>query len=482
MWVSLIGLLSFQGYWISTAYTQKKTQIESEIKDAFAKANDGLLIRKLGDMSGIDVSVTAEGSFFSPDTLVVRRGLRDKRKMEMIQNSLSYSMSFSSEKEPQRTILSDTLIAEIEGALNQVSRGLETTMFMSSGEITQADFSFMDSLLSSYLKPIHMENTYFLTFGHKGSSEFEFPRGVHNIPLTEVKTQSFIQPLSFGNRDKMARLVFPEQAVVKSSLSSISLIIVASVVMLLLFVGAWYYIVRSLQRQYQLTLMKDDFISNMTHELKTPVTASSLALEVIAKNDKVKSDTQLTGLIGIAKSEQERMLNMIDSILESTTQNGLADDELTVLCLNEELEAVTEMIRMKVDDLNGTLNLSVTPEKLSVKASQVHLQNAMINILENAVKYADGAPHIQVSLSKSAKMAVLQVRDQGIGISKEDQKRIFEKFFRVHTGNIHTVKGYGLGLSYTKAVLESCGGAVEVSSEPDKGATFTIKLPLVYDS
>lgn len=482
MWVSLIGLLSFQGYWISTAYTQKKKEIESEIKDAFSKANNGLLIRKLGNLSGMEVHISADGGFFSPDTIIIANPGMRKKDLEVMGHSLSYSMTISTDDDEEADFLNGNVLSGLGEVIGQASRGIEKSMFMSRGDITEADFSFMDSLLGAYLEPINLEKAYVLTFGHIGSEEFQFPRELPRIPKSTVRTQSLIQPLSFGARDKMAKLIFPEREVVKSSLSSIGLIIFASVIMLGLFVGAWYYIVRSLQRQYQLTLMKDDFISNMTHELKTPVTASSLALEVIAKNDKVKSDTQLTSLIGIAKSEQQRMLGMIDTILESTTQNGMPDEDLSELCINEELEAISETIRMKVNGLDGTLSLLITPERLKVRASQVHLQNAIINILENAIKYANGAPHIKVGLSKEGKMAVLAVVDQGVGIGKEDQKRIFEKFFRVHTGNVHTIKGYGLGLSYTKAVIEGCGGDIEVSSELNKGTTFTIKLPLLHDS
>lgn len=481
MWVSLIGLLSFQVYWISTAYTQKKKEIEEEIKDAFSKANNGLLIKKLGNASGMQVSVSAEGGFFSADTVIIADPGISHKDLEILGHTLSYSMTISTD-EDESEILDKDMLSNIGRALGKAGRGVERSMFMSRGDITEADFSFMDSLLGAYLAPVNLEKAYVLTFGHMDSEEFEFPRELPTIPLSTVKTQSLIQPLSFGSRDKMAKLIFPEREVVKSSLSSISLIIVASVLMLALFVGAWYYIVKSLQRQYQLTLMKDDFISNMTHELKTPVTASSLALEVIAKNDKVKSDTQLTSLIGIAKSEQERMLGMIDTILESTTQNGMGDEELTEVCLNEELEAVSESIRLKANDLDGTLRLLLSPERLTLNASQVHLQNAIINILENAIKYANGSPHIKVSLSREGKMATLQIADNGMGIGKEDQKRIFEKFFRVHTGNVHTIKGYGLGLSYTKAVIESCGGTIEVDSELNRGTTFTIKLPLAHDS
>ena len=176
------------------------------------------------------------------------------------------------------------------------------------------------------------------------------------------------------------------------------------------------------------------------------------------------------------------MLTMIDSILESTTENGLGDEEMEVLDLAEELEAVTETIRLKVAEAGGQLRVKLPENRLMVRGSQVHLQNAMINILENAIKYSPEVVDIAVELKQEHQMASLQISDQGMGISKEDQKRIFEKFFRVSTGNVHTIKGYGLGLSYTRTVIEKLDGSIGLESEPGKGTTFNIKLPLQHES
>ena len=478
MFVSLLGLLSFQAYWISSAYNQKKTALEAEIKEALSKANNGLLIKKLGNFSGMDISISADGSFFSSNPTVIRKehfnvgsGHGNSSTKAIIRSSGS-SYSFGD---------LDTIITEIGDVMQEVTAQVESQVFITTGEISMGDFEFMDSLLYAYLEPIRFENQYELSFGDPADGEFEFTSGVHEFTPGEDKVKAFMQPVSFAEGNKMARLVFPEKHLIKSSLSDISLIILASVVMLGLLVSAWYYIVRSLQRQYQLTQMKDDFISNMTHELKTPVTASSLALEVLAKNQKVSDDQNLQGLISVAKSEQDRMLNMIDTILEGTSQQLMGEESMEQLDLVEELEAVTETIQLKATEAGGYLKLEVSSQPIFVRGSQVHLQNAMINILENAIKYSPEAPEINVMLGQNGKQAVLKVSDRGLGISKEDQKRIFEKFFRVSTGNVHTIKGYGLGLSYTQSVIEKLGGSIEIESEPGKGSTFIIKLPLSHE-
>jgi len=477
MFASLLGLLAFQAYWISSAYNQKKTALESEIREAFSRANNGLLIKKLGDFSGVDVRITAQGDFFSSDTLFVKKDYfrfgghsTGTRSATIIHGDGNGRFNF------------DTLLTDIEGTVQEVTTSIETSVFMNDGDISASDFEFMDSLLRVYLLPIRFDSQYELSFGNLAEGEFEFTSGLHHFSPDEEKVKSLIQPISFAQGSKMARLVFPEKQLVKSSLSDISLIILASVVMLGLLVSAWYYIIRSLQRQYELTQMKDDFISNMTHELKTPVTASSLALEVLSKNEKVSGDQDLQGLLGVAKSEQERMLAMIDSILESTTENGLGEEDMEVLDLAEELEAVTETIRLKVTEAGGQLEVKLPGKPLLVSGSQVHLQNAMINILENAIKYSPDSVAINVVLKEENEMAQLQISDKGMGISKENQKRIFEKFFRVSTGNVHTIKGYGLGLNYTRTVIEKLGGAIELESEPGRGSTFNIKLPLHHVS
>lgn len=476
MFISLLGLLSFQAYWISSAYNQRKTTLEAEIREAFSKANNGLLVKKLGDFSGVEVSITTDGSFFSTDTKMLKKGafnLMDRRE-----GKGGTTIIHSSELGDYSI---DTIVTEIGAVMQEMSTTLSTSVFANSGDISTTDFEFMDSLLRTYLMPIRFENEYELSFGNTEEGGFEFTSGVHRFNPREEKVKVFMQPISFAEGNKMARLLFPEKQLVKSSLTDISLIILASIVMLALLISAWYYIVRSLQRQYQLTQMKDDFISNMTHELKTPVTASSLALEVLAKNQKVSNDQDLQGLISVAKSEQDRMLNMIDTILEGTSQHQMGEEAMEQLDLVEELEAVTETIQLKATEAGGHLKLDVAAESIYVRGSQVHLQNAMINILENAVKYSPEAPEIHVSLRQTTKQAVLRISDRGLGISKEDQKRIFEKFFRVSTGNVHTIKGYGLGLSYTQSVIERLGGSIDLESEPGKGSTFIIKLPLSHE-
>ncbi len=476
MFASLLGLLSFQAYWISSAYNQKKMALESEIKEAFSKANNGLLIKKLGDYSGVNVEVTTQGGFYTSGSST---GKSSQFSVSGFGNSgvTTHVISGSS----AGIFNLDTIITEIEGAMNEVSTTLETSVFISDGNIKVTDFEFMDSFLCAYLAPINFDTKYELSFGNVREGEFDFISYGSDFSTDNHKVKKLIQPISFMKGDKMAQVLFPEEQLVKASLSDISLIILASVVMLALLISAWYYIVRSLQRQYQLTQMKDDFISNMTHELKTPVTASSLALEVLAKNEKVSGDQNLQGLIGVAKSEQGRMLNMIDTILEGTSEQMLGEEGQEPLNLVEELEAVAETLQLKASEAGGELKLNLANESVWVKGSQVHLQNAIINLLENAIKYSPEAPDVRVWLMKEGKQAILKVSDRGLGISKEDQKRIFDKFFRVSTGNVHTIKGYGLGLSYTRSVIEKLGGSIELESEKGKGSTFTIKLPLHHE-
>lgn len=477
MFLSLLGLLSFQAYWISTAYSQKRESIETEIKEAFSRANDGLLLKKLGDLSGVDISLTAQGTFARADSVLIE----DLSPRFGTPVEPGFRHRWGSERQGKNGYRIDTIIHTIDGAVKEVSARLETSVFFTDGKMSERDFTFMDSLLRVYLRPIHFQNQYELTFGGV-NDDIEFSAGEHSFSPDEDPIESIIQPIAFGSKEKMARLTFPKRHLVKSSLSSISLIIVASVVMLGLLISAWYYIVRSLQRQYQLTQMKDDFISNMTHELKTPVTASSLALQVLAKNDKVKSDAGLDSLISVAQSEQQRMLVMIENILDSTAHNGLANEEREVVSLNEELEALIESVSMKARERGGELKLELPDQDLKVLVSQIHLQNAIINLLENALKYNEGIPHIQVSLKQKGEYTMLKVSDNGIGIGKEEQKRIFEKFYRVSTGNVHTVKGYGLGLSYSRAVIEEMNGKISVQSEAGKGSTFIIELPIVHES
>ena len=241
---------------------------------------------------------------------------------------------------------------------------------------------------------------------------------------------------------------------------------------------AFFVMYRSMRSQRQLVHLKNDFISNMTHELKTPVATVSVALEAV-KNFQAKNNPQLTAeYLDIAQSELNRLSSMTDKIMEnSILESEGAQLPRTAFDFDEMLQQVLASMKPVFERRSATVRYSKDGTDFILDGVAVNLSYMVYNFLDNALKYSPQKPNIEVTLKRNEASLVLMVRDEGVGIDPGYQKKIFEKFFRVPTGNVHNTKGYGLGLSYVANVVKSHHGNIEVESEPGKGSTFKVTLP-----
>jgi two-component system phosphate regulon sensor histidine kinase PhoR len=257
--------------------------------------------------------------------------------------------------------------------------------------------------------------------------------------------------------------------------------IVASVLFTLIIVLAFYVTVRTLLQQKKLSEIKNDFINNMTHEFKTPLATISLAVDAM-RNEKVLQDRErLAYFNGIIKEENLRMNRQVETILKAS-QLERNEIQLTMrpVSLHAIVEQVVSNFSLQLDNAQGQIGLQLTATSDRVVADEVHLSNLINNLIDNAIKYAkEGVPpRIRIGSAQQGKQVVLSIEDNGMGMSRDTLKRIFEKFYRAHTGNRHNVKGFGLGLSYVKTVTEAMGGQVKADSTLGKGSQFTISFPL----
>jgi two-component system, OmpR family, phosphate regulon sensor histidine kinase PhoR len=250
-----------------------------------------------------------------------------------------------------------------------------------------------------------------------------------------------------------------------------------SIFLTLLTAGSFLILYRNLVLQKKLMVLKNDFISNVTHELKTPITTVGVALEAL-KNFKGLENRELTvEYLEIAQKELTRLSLLTDKILKTAIfeNKGIAfiSEELQFDLLVEEVIASMKIVTEK----NGTsISFSKLGHDFTLMGSPEHLLSVVYNILDNASKYSPSNALIEILLKDAQESITLSIKDNGIGIAKEYQRKIFEKFFRVPTGDVHTIKGYGLGLSYVESVIKSHGGTMTVESEPTKGSTFTVTL------
>lgn len=247
----------------------------------------------------------------------------------------------------------------------------------------------------------------------------------------------------------------------------------------LIVIAAFYITVRTMLVQRKLSLIKSDFINNMTHELKTPLATISLAVDAV-RNEKVQKDTsKLQYFSGIIKEESKRMNKHVETILQAGLMER-QDIKMNMVLVNvhDIIKKVTDGFNLQLQDKNGRIELLLNAADDMVLADEGHFTNMVNNLVDNAVKYSRENPLIRITTHSTAKNFVMRIDDNGIGMNKETVKRIFEKFYRAHTGNIHNVKGFGLGMSYVKTVIDAIKGKIKVESTLGKGSTFIVEIPL----
>jgi two-component system phosphate regulon sensor histidine kinase PhoR len=253
-----------------------------------------------------------------------------------------------------------------------------------------------------------------------------------------------------------------------------------SSILLIGFIGAvFYYSVNTMLNQKKLANIKNDFINNMTHELKTPVSTISLALEFI-KDKTVSTNSEKTEkYLNIIEQENRRLGSQIETVLQiAKLEKGDINLRHELLEINEILDQVVKNHAVQIEKFDATLDLDLHAEETNVMADKVHLTNIFYNLLDNAIKYSYEKPQIKISTSNTDNQLSVKISDKGMGIPKEHLNKIFDKFYRVPKGNLHDVKGFGLGLSYVKNMVELHHGTIEVSSKPGEGSEFTVLLPL----
>lgn len=237
-------------------------------------------------------------------------------------------------------------------------------------------------------------------------------------------------------------------------------------------------------RQKRYNEIKNDFVNNMTHELKTPIASISLATQMLNDDSVTKSEKMRKHLVGVITDETKRLRFLVEKVLQmSMFDRKKSSFKKKHLDLNEMVESIANSFSLRVEHTGGKINVDIGAVDSDIYVDEVNFQNVIFNLMDNAVKYrkTDEPVNIYLKTWNDDKWLYLSVHDTGKGIKKDDLRKIFEKFYRVGTGNVHDVKGFGLGLAYVKKVVDLHDGEIKVDSEYGKGSTFTIKLPVIHD-
>lgn len=283
----------------------------------------------------------------------------------------------------------------------------------------------------------------------------------------------------FKNDQMVLGAWFPDEK--NRALNSIFWWLLVCFILLIMLVIGFIFNIYSFLRQKKISEMKTDFVNNITHEFKTPIATISLASEMLLKPLVLSSETKTRKYAGIIYDENLRLKNQVEHVLQlAVLDRGTYNLNYESIDMHQLIHKAAESFQLLMKEKNGTLQLMLNAANHQVYADIMHIENIIVNLLDNGNKYSPGIPDITISTFNRNDHIVVAVEDKGVGISTENQKHIFRKMYRVHTGNLHDVKGFGLGLYYVKRLVEAHNGTVILHSEPGKGSRFEISIPLDY--
>jgi two-component system phosphate regulon sensor histidine kinase PhoR len=509
MSVSLVGIVFVQGYWIKNTVEVNEQQFSLKANQILLDVSNRLELReleiyyfafkKVADSIGSAQDVSFGEFFkiqqddFTNETFIYSNGLleEDYKISSSFLNSNVDSLKFkklvkqqaeriikekSAQKSPK---ISDKRIQELIN-MDPFEKDYIRRAVQLYGSKLPIHRRVPKNVLRDYLtEELEIRNL---------NTDFEY--GIYSNSLaTKVRTEDFKLKSSstYGialfdtqlNKSGYTLYVnFPQ----KNSLilSSITLLSVLSIIFTLIIIVAYTSALTQLIRQRQISEIKTDFINNMTHEFKTPIATTKLALDFL-KNPKAQSKPEiLERYLGMIREENERMNSQVENILQiSRLEKNELDIKKEPRNLHDLIKKSMDHVRLLVENRDGYLKSHFGALKTNVLANESHLTNVIVNILDNANKYSPEAPKIDIYTENVKNHILIKIRDQGAGMNKTTRLNIFDKFYRAHTGDVHDVKGHGLGLAYSKRIVEEHYGEITVNSERGKGSTFIIKLPII---
>lgn len=344
------------------------------------------------------------------------------------------------------------------------------------------NYMVLDSLLKYEIKMKGIE----IPFEY-GISSQEEPNYLHYASSMKYKMTGLkndkdtytvnLFPNDYANSENYLRVYFPNQD--RYIIRNIWVMYATSLLLILVVLSCFYVAVNTIVKQKQLADIKNDFINNMTHEFKTPISTISLATQMLQDEAVAASPSMFKRYLGIIRDENKRLGSQVEKVLQTAQmERGDVQLKLKTVDVHEIIEKVLENISPQIELREGTIDLDLQAEKTEIEADEVHLTNIIFNLLDNANKYSPEKPEITIVTQNTEKGISIIIKDKGIGMSKESIKNIFEKFYRVPTGNLHDVKGFGLGLSYVKKMVEEHHGRINVVSRFGEGSEFEVILPI----
>lgn len=507
MGFSFLGLLFLQLKYIQAMVDMKKEQFDESVNRALYQASRNLELNETLRYLEKDVNET-ERRAFRKDSVGTRTGNMDGS----IQQSHQYSVAgkdgtvYSSFELKTITIKPSQMpkgmiLHTDKNSLSEASKSLQEIVknryIYQKALLDEVVYSILYSaserplkerinfkLLDQDLKAELMNNGVNIPYHFTVSTQDG--REVYRCPdYTDEGEEFTYSQVLFRNdpQSKMGvvRIHFPDMG---SYIFSSVRFMIPSVAFTLVLLVTFIFTIVVIFRQKRYTEIKNDFINNMTHELKTPIASISLAAQMMNDKSIQKTPSMLDHLCGIVLDESKRLRFLVEKVLQmSMYEKKSAVLKKKHVDLNEMVETIANSFTLRVEHTGGKVYTEIGAVDSTIYVDEMHFQNVIFNLMDNAVKYAkpDEPLSVYITTWNEGDKVCVSVRDTGQGIKKEDQKKIFEKFYRVHTGNRHDVKGFGLGLAYVKKMVDLHDGEIKVDSTYGKGTTFTIKMPFTPD-
>jgi two-component system phosphate regulon sensor histidine kinase PhoR len=519
--IAMVGLIIVQLYWINNAFNLKKENFEETVHEALKnvvnkmekKSDAAKITRRFNFRKQGMHWMTKQDSLNNLSKLIVDKNLdkssyrlqNNKYNVKIIEELSADSNGTVVKKSKEKAYSSDSLHLSAMDFNTQLIKDGPLALSLDSAEkryqwvshksdvmsdifdelisiniyndySNKTDTLLLDSIIHSEFKEKGIEATYGygilnaegnLIFSKIGTDKKDISESVFKVNLSPDNV--FIQP-------QYLSVHFPGQQ--NYILKTLWLMLIGSALLILMLIISFYSTISTILKQKKLSEIKNDFISNMTHEFKTPISTISLACEVLSDASVEKSKEKIENYVRVIREENKRLGLLAENILQTAIlDKGEFRLKIQTVDVHEIIQQTIDNIRLQVNKKEGEITLELTASESKIDADKIHLTNIIYNLLDNALKYTPEKPFIKVRTEDKNNGILISIQDNGIGISKENQKKIFDTLYRVNTGNIHNVKGFGLGLSYVKAIIEKHGGTIEVESEPGKGSTFKLFVP-----
>ena len=455
--IVLLGLTAVQIYWVRNAISIERINFENRVNSSAKEVIYKL--EKIKTYNALSESNQTRNRFIKYLSTIDSISLALSEDVDLIKSNADLRRLL------QKSNLAQEIIAEmIDGNQPfQIERHL--------------NFEVLDSLLTRELLMHNITSDY--AFGVYSSAKGRMIYESSDKYKAELLKQGFVftlYPYEFSAKPDYLMIYFPYE--MRFLLKQMAGIILISLLLILVIIMLFIYIIKIVVWQRRLSEMKNDFINNMTHEIKTPISTISLACEAM-RDEAIKCNEQLTdSYLKVINDENNRLAGIAEKILQAAIiENENFRFNREKINLHDIINTVINNLIIQVEVKDGSLTFDKGAEKPVVSGDKMHLTNAISNLIDNANKYSPRRPRIRVTTANYHEGVKICVMDNGMGISAENQKKIFDKLYRVHTGNLHDVKGFGLGLSYVKTIIELHGGRVMVESELKKGTKFCIYIP-----